>query len=422
MEQTKLDNGLRIISHFMPARNSVSLGIWVGVGGRYESKEENGISHFIEHIVFKGTKSRSCTQIKQAIEGVGGNLNAFTAEEFTTFLTKIPYKYFSRGLDVLSDMALNPLLEEKDIQREKIVICEEIKMYLDLPMHYVHFLLSQLLWPNHPMGRFLAGSIESVQKISKEKILQYHREHYFPRNIVITAAGNIEHKDIIEQCGRIFSNLQNKDRKNFLPVANKQKESQFNFFSKQTAQSHLCLGFPSFPHSHPQHYTLKILDIILGANMSSRLYQEVREKRGLVYEIGSQTQEFQDSGLFSISAGVENKNLEETIKVIKDELERIKDEEAEEEEIGRAKEFFRGQLLLGLESTGNYMLAMGEELISLNRLFSPEEILKQIDKITTKDLKEVSRQIFKKEKLNLAVIGDTQSKDKEKIVKLLKFA
>lgn len=415
MQQTKLDNGLRIITHFMPDRNSVSLGIWVAVGGRYESKEESGISHFIEHIVFKGTRNRSCTQIKQAIEGVGGNLNAFTAEEFTTFLTKIPYKYLSRGLDVLSDMVLEPLLEEGDIQREKIVICEEIKMYLDLPMHYVHFLLNQLLWPNHPLGRFLAGSIESVQRISKEEILQYHKKHYFPQNIVIAAAGNVEHKDIIEQCEKIFSNLQNKDRENFLPAADKQKESQFNFFFKQTAQSHLCLGFPSFSRSHPQYWTLKILDVILGANMSSRLYQEVREKRGLAYEIGSQTQEFRDSGLFSISAGVENKNLEETLKVIKDELERVKEEEAEEEEIGRAKEFFRGQLLLGLESTSNYMLAMGEELIALDRLFSPEEILKQIDKITAKDLKEVSRQIFKKEKLNLAVIGDIENKSVEKI-------
>ena len=215
-----------------------------------------------------------------------------------------------------------------------------------------------------------------------------------------------------------FSNLQNKDRENFLPAADKQKESQFNFFSKQTAQSHLCLGFPSFSRNHPQYYTLKILDIILGANMSSRLYQEVREKRGLVYEIGSQTQEFQDSGLFSISAGVENKNLEETLEVIKNELERIKEEEAEEEEIGRAKEFFRGQLLLGLESTGNYMLAMGEELIALDRLFSPEEILKQIDKITAKDLKEASKQIFKKEKLNLAVIGEIKGNNKKKIAKL----
>jgi len=414
MQQTKLDNGLRIVSHFMPARNSVSLGLWVGVGGRYEKEEESGISHFIEHIVFKGTKKRTCTQIKQAIEGVGGNLNAFTGEEFTTFLTKIPYKYLRRGLDVLSDMVLEPLLKEEDIQREKIVVCEEIKMYLDLPMHYVHFLLSQLLWPNHPLGRFLAGSIESVQKIDKEKILQYHKRHYFPQNIVIAAAGNIEHKDIVEQCQEVFSNLQNKDKESFLPAPDEQKKSQFNFFSKQTAQSHLCLGFPSFPRSHPQRYVLKILDIILGANMSSRLYQEVREKRGLAYEIGSQTQEFQDSGLFSISAGVENKNLEETLKVIKDELERIK-EEVEEEEIERAKEFFRGQLLLGLESTNNYMLAIGEELSSLDRLFSPEEILKQIDRINSRDLKEVSRQIFKREKLNLAVIGDIQEKSIERI-------
>ncbi|MCD6094037.1 MAG: insulinase family protein [Candidatus Omnitrophica bacterium] len=414
MQQTKLDNGLRIVSHFMPARNSVSLGLWVGVGGRYEKEEESGISHFIEHIVFKGTKKRTCTQIKQAIEGVGGNLNAFTGEEFTTFLTKIPYKYLRRGLDVLSDMVLEPLLKEEDIQREKIVVCEEIKMYLDLPMHYVHFLLSQLLWPNHPLGRFLAGSIESVQKIDKEKILQYHKRHYFPQNIVIAAAGNIEHKDIVEQCQEVFSNLQNKDKESFLPAPDEQEKSQFNFFSKQTAQSHLCLGFPSFPRSHPQRYVLKILDIILGANMSSRLYQEVREKRGLAYEIGSQTQEFQDSGLFSISAGVENKNLEETLKVIKDELERIK-EEVEEEEIERAKEFFRGQLLLGLESTNNYMLAIGEELSSLDRLFSPEEILKQIDRINSRDLKEVSRQIFKREKLNLAVIGDIQEKSIERI-------
>lgn len=419
MEQTKLDNGLRVISHFMPDRNSVSLGIWVDVGGRYESKEESGISHFIEHIVFKGTKNRTCTQIKQAIEGVGGNLNAFTAEEFTVFLTKIPYKYFFQGLDILSDMALNPLLKQEDIEREKIVIYEEIKMYLDLPMHYVHFLLSQLLWPEHPLGRFLAGSIESVQTITKEKILDYHQKHYFPQNIVIAAAGNIEHKDTIEQCQKIFSNLQNKDKGSFLPAADKQKKSQFNFFSKQTAQSHLCFGFPSFSRNHPQHYTLKILDIILGANMSSRLYQEVREKRGLVYEIGSQTQEFQDSGLFSISAGVEDKNLEETLKVIKDELEKIKQEKIKQEELKRAKEFFRGQLLLGLENTSNYMLAMGEELISLNRVFSTQRILEEIDKITAEDLQEVSRQIFKKEKLNLAVIGEIEGETTEEIVKLL---
>ena len=400
----------------MPSRNSVSLGIWVSVGGRYEDERESGISHFIEHIVFKGTKSRSCTQIKQAIEGVGGNLNAFTSEECTVFLTKIPYQYFSQGLDVLSDMVLNPLLKEEDIEREKIVICEEIKMYLDLPMHYVHFLLSQLLWPNHPLGRFLAGSIETVQGIDKGKILDYHQKYYFPQNIIVAAAGNVEHKSIVEQCQEFFSNLSNSNRDNFLPVVDKQEKSQFNFFSKQTAQSHLCLGFPSFSRSHPQHYVLKILDVILGANMSSRLYQEVREERGLVYEIGSHTQEFQDSGLFSISAGVENKNLEETLKVVKDELEKVKKEEVKEEELKRAKEFFRGQLSLGLESTGNYMLAMGEELLSLDRTFSPDEILEQIDKISSKDLQEVSKQIFRKEKLNLAVIGEIEDKTIERII------
>ncbi len=418
MEQTKLDNGLRLVSHFMPDRNSVSLGVWVAVGGRYEEEEESGISHFIEHIVFKGTKSRTCTQIKQAIEGIGGDLNAFTGEEFTTFLSKVPYKYFSKSLEVLSDMVLNPLLKEEDIEREKIVICEEIKMYIDLPMHYVHFLLNQLLWPCHPLGRFLAGSIESVSRISKEKILDYRNKHYFPQNIVIAAAGNIKHKDMVAQCEKIFSNLKNKNRKDFLLSTDKQKEPQFNFFSKQTAQSHLCLGFPSFSRSHPQYYALKILNVILGANMSSRLYQEVREKRGLVYEISSQTQEFQDSGLFSISAGVENKNLDETLKVIRVELEKIKNDKIEQEELKRAKEFFRGQLLLSLESSSNYMLAIGEELISLGKLFSPKYVLEQIDKITYNDLQEISKQIFRKEKMNLAVIGDIEDKNKKEIIRL----
>ena len=419
MQESKLDNELRVVSHFMPNRTSVSLGLWVKVGGRYERKEENGISHFIEHIVFKGSEKRSCTQIKQAIEGVGGNLNAFTSEEFTTFLARIPHQYLTRALDVLSDMVLNPLFRQEDVEREKIVICEEIKMYLDLPTHYVHFLLNQLLWPNHPLGRFLAGSFESVKSINREKLCDYHREHYFPQNIVLAVAGNLKHKRVVEEAERCFSSFTNRRKKEFMPALNNQREPRFNFLFRQTAQTHLCLGFLSFPRAHRWHYTLKLLDVILGANMSSRLYQEVREERGLVYEISSHTQEFQDTGVFSISAGVEKRNLVQTLKVIKEQLERIKEEKIGEEEIERAKEFMRGQLMLGLENTNNYMLSIGEELITLDRLFSPSRILKEIERISEKDLQEVSRNIFQRERLNLAVIGEIEKKEEEKIVELL---
>ncbi|MDI6606695.1 MAG: pitrilysin family protein, partial [Candidatus Omnitrophota bacterium] len=284
-QKSALDNGLKLVSYNMPQRQSLALGIWIKVGGRFEDAGNKGISHFLEHLLFKGTKKYSCRKIKESIEGVGGTLNAFTSEEVTCYLVKLPAAYQDLALDILSDMVLNPSLPAEEVEKERTVILEEIKMYKDLPQSYVHELLEGLLWPGQPLGMNIAGTFESVAGIKREEISLFRENHYTAPNIVISAAGLLEHEQLLEKIKGMFSSPAKKQLNQFLPAKDKQAKPQLKILHKETEQSHLALGFHSLRRDHPLRYALSLLHIILGANMSSRLFNEVREKRGLAYEI-----------------------------------------------------------------------------------------------------------------------------------------
>ncbi|MFH0762689.1 MAG: pitrilysin family protein [Candidatus Omnitrophota bacterium] len=412
-KKSLLDNGLKVVTFNMPQRQSLSLGIWIKAGGRFEDAANKGISHFLEHLLFKGSKKYSCRRIKESIEGIGGSLNAFTSEELTCYLVKLPAVYLDLALDILSDMVLNPTLPEEEVEKERTVILEEIKMYKDLPQSYVHDLLDGLLWPGQPLGMSIAGSFESVAGIKQGDVCLFRESHYTAPNIVISAAGRLEHEKLLEKIGKIFSSSAKKQLNQFLPAHDKQDKPQLKILHKETEQSHLAVGFHSLKRDHPKRYALSLLHVILGANMSSRLFNEVREKRGLAYQIGAQVRFFKDTGAFIVHAGTDNRKVAEAVGVILKELHRAKAELVSDDEFKRAKDFYLGQLMLSLEDTQDQMLWIGESTVSLDRTYTLEQTIEEINRVTRQDLREVAAGIFKEELLNLALIGPLAGKEGE---------
>lgn len=418
--RTVLANGLRVITAPKPEAESVAVGIWVNAGGRYENRRVNGISHFLEHLLFKGTRSRSCRQIKEAVEGQGGALNAFTDEEFTCVWAKVQPKTLRQTVETLTDMVLHPALDPKELQKERGVILDEIRMYKDLPMQSVHDLLSKLLWPNHPLGMNLAGTEESVNRIRRKEIVSYQRRFYTPRNIVIAASGRLSHRALMEAVAPLWQRVAPGRRQSSSKVRQHQRAPRFKVEAKETEQTHLSLGFHAFPRDHPQIHALNLLNVILGGNMSSRLFEEIREERGLAYEIGSQVKRYRDTGLFSISAGVEHRNLTRCLRLVLKELKGIRRQRVTPKEFDQAIEFFTGQLLFTLEDTVEQMCWVGECEMLLNRIEPVEAILGQLGRVTRGDITQVARAILRSEHLNLAVIGPVKSPVSSRIEGLLR--
>lgn len=413
-KKTVLDNGVRVVTANMPEMKSISFGIWFGAGGRFENRENNGISHFLEHMCFKGSRRFSGRQIKEMIEGVGGSLNGFTSEEFTCYLAKVLRKHLEQSLEIICDMALNPVIDGAELEKERSVILEEIRMYRDQPQSYVYELLDALIWPGHPLGMNLAGTPDTVKKLSRANLLLFKDRFYSAENIVLTSAGDITHNKLQEITKKTLAKLPRSDKNTFIPFKTDFKKAH-NIFYKKTEQAHLALGFHSLKRGHPDRHALMLLHIILGANMSSRLFDELREKRGLAYEIGTQVKSLTDTGAFIVHAGVDNKRILDAIKVILGELGRIKTKKVSISEFRRAKDFYLGQLTFGLEQTMEEMLYMGEQTVSLDRVKTQEEIIQELSKVKIEDLLRVAGMIFRDEKMNLALIGPVSDKDKKKI-------
>lgn len=409
----RLDNGVRLVLYPMPHMSSVTAGVWVGTGTRYESESSNGISHFLEHLLFKGTERRSCRELKEAIESKGGVLNGFTSEEMTCYWAKVIPQHLPLALDVLYDMVRAPLLKEEDIEKEKGVVLEEISMYEDLPMQYVHVLFNELLWPNQPLGWLIAGKKEIVKSFDRHILIQYMQGFYSAENMVVAIAGAITP----EEAGRLFSTFNNLPRggKNiFTRVKIEQKDPQVAVLPKKTEQIHLCLGGRAFHRFHPDRYALLLLDTILGGNMTSRLFEELREKRGLTYEIASTVQGLNDTGFLVISAGVALNKLDEVVELILQELKRFKEEEVSSSELTQAKDYCRGQLMLTLENTSSYMQWLGEHELCLSEIPTPEETMARIEAVTRADIKRIAGELFVNENLCLAAIGPIKDKAKLK--------
>jgi predicted Zn-dependent peptidase len=418
-ERSKLKNNLRIISHQMKDRNSVALGVWAGVGGRYEALRVKGAAHFLEHIVFKGTKNYGCDEIKQRIEGVGGALNAFTSEECTCYFAKVPSKHAETTFDILSDMILHPLITEKDVNKERGVILEEIKMYNDLPQHLVIDFLDQLLWSGHPLGQNIAGNLESVGQMSFEDLRKFHQDFYFPANIVVSACGNLSDKKLSSWTKKKFGHLNTERKISFVQASNEQKAASAKFHHKPIEQMHIALGSLGFHREHPDRYALNILHVILGGNMSSRLFNEVREKRGLAYSIGSQPKLFKDTGAFIVRGGVHNEKVVDAVDVILKELAKIAKSPVSSDELRRAKDYAIGQTLLGLEDTAEHMFWIGESVVATDKVETFKEAIKKVEKVSAADVMRVAKKLFIESPFNLSLVGPVGDEQINRIKSLL---
>lgn len=422
-QKSELNNGITIVSQSFKDRESVAIGIWVSTGGRYEDERIKGAAHLFEHMAFKGSRKYSCTQIKEKIEGVGGSLNAFTAEEQTCFFAKVPKKHFSQTFDILADIVFFPSINKNDLTKERTVILEEIKMYHDLPQFRVMELLDRLLWPNHPLGQNLAGTPESVGKMTADDLKKFHSRYYTPGNVVVSVCGGIEHAAIKKMVGAKLLKVKGQKDSHCVPASNQQSLPQVAFLRKDIEQMHVALGTLALPTNHPDLYVLGLLNVILGGNMSSRLFNEVREKRGLAYAISSGVKSLDDTGLAVIRAGVDNTKILGAVEVILKELARIRKNGVSEDELTRAKDYFIGQFYLGLEDTLDHMLWIGETVISKDRVNTPEKVAQEIRKVKLPQITRIARQVWDPQRLNLAVVGpltDDQEKDLCKQLKAIR--
>ncbi len=420
--KTVLNNGLRIIT--VPQKNTQALTILVlaGTGSKYEKKEINGISHFLEHLFFKGTKKRpSQLAISETLDRVGGIYNAFTGEEYTGYFAKVSADHFETALDWVSDIFQNSQLPEKELQKEKGVIIEEINMYQDQPMSYVQILWSKLLYGDQPAGWPIAGEKETVAGIERADLLDYMRSQYTAKNTIICVAGRIDEKVAIEKIKKYFSNVREAAPKFKLKVIDYQKNPGILVQHRPTDQTHLCLGVRGYNIFHPQKYAYEILAMILGGSgmMSSRLFEEVRTKLGLVYYISCQASADTDSGCLVTQAGVDNKNVEKAIATILKEYKKISQTKVSADELKKVKDCIKGKTILELEASDAQASFFGLQEVLEKKILTTEEIFKKIDKVGQNDILKVAKDIFRPEKLNLALVGPF--KEKEKFQKLLKL-
>ncbi|MCL6472512.1 MAG: insulinase family protein [Firmicutes bacterium] len=402
-ERTTLPSGITVVTEKMPQVRSVAIGIWLGVGSRDERDPINGMSHFIEHLLFKGTKTRSAKDISEAFDTLGGELNAFTAKEYTCYYTRLLDEHVPKGVEILADMIQNPRFEASDIDFERKVVLEEINLHEDSPDERIHDLFAQSLWADHPLGKPILGHVETMKNISREDILEYYDNEYVSRNIVVAAAGNIDHNKMVDLIEQHFTKKggEKPQRKEFIPHV----EKKIDVFTKQTEQAHIVFGTEAISASDDRRFALSILDNILGGGMSSRLFQEIREKRGLAYSAYSYHSLYTETGFLAAYAGTAPNNAEQVIRVMQEQFNNISEGGLTDQEMYRAKEHLKGQLVLGLESTGRRMTRLGKLEITKGEILSLDDLVERINSVTRDAVTELAKEIFKPEKMVLTVIG-----------------
>ena len=416
----KLENNLRIVIEEMPYMKSVAIVFGIGAGSRYEVQKHQGISHLIEHMLFKGTTRRKSTlEISQVIEGIGGEINASTSKETTYLYAKVPQEHFKTAFDVLADIILNSLMREEDLYKEKNIIIEEIKKYQDIPEELVEILLDKIMWKNHPLGKSILGDEKSIINIQREDLLSYINTFYRPNNLVISVAGNIKIEEVILQVDKYFKITKKGEVKNYLPAKDNQKSTQIGIKFKKSNQTHLSFGFPGISRLDPDKYSVDLLDIILGSGLSSRLFQKIRVRKSLAYDIHSFIQYFNDISSFNIYAGIDSSKLRETIQTILGELNKIKDSNLKEDELRKAKEMYKGALSLSLESTLSRAFWLGNRILLYGKTSTFDEIKEKIEEVKVKDIQKMAQNIFTKDKINLSIVGPFKEKDKEEYNSLL---
>ena len=418
-QKTTLDNGLRIVTCEMPHTRSVSINIVIGVGSRYESADDAGISHLIEHLVFKGTSSRPTPmEISGTIEGTGGVLNAGTEHELTVYWCKVAEPHLQESIDLLIDILRNSLFEPEAIEMERKVVAEELSMINDYPTYRVDSLLDEMLWPDHPLGRDIGGTKESVAGISRGMMLEHMARYYTPSNIVISVAGNICHDEVVQQVADLSHDWPAADPPRWTPMTHVQSASQLRLEYRKTEQTNLSIAVPGFSLNHPDQYALDLLSVVLGEGMSSRLFVEVREKRGLAYDVHSGVTHFLDCGAFAVNAGVDPKNVYDAVQTILAEVGRMRDE-VPEQELDKAKRLVSGRLLMRMEDTRVVSAWMGNQELLLESMLEPDDVIESINAVTAEEICRVANEVLVTEKLNMAVVGRCRGQHRlERLLKL----
>jgi predicted Zn-dependent peptidase len=405
IEATTLKNGVRVISEQMPHVRSVSLGVWIKTGSRRETSEENGISHFIEHMLFKGTKNRSAEDIARSVDSIGGGLDAFTAKEMVSYNTKVLDEHLPFAFDVLADMVRNPLFREEDIEKEKGVILEELKMEVDNPEYLLHDIFSSNFYKDHPLGKPIIGSKDTIRSFDRRMIDDYYQRYYSPSNILITAAGNLNHDRLVDLARQHFEDL--RVNGTLAPEVAPVPHARLVFRNKTSLeQTHLYMGVPAYPFSHELRFACYALNTILGGGMSSRLFQNIREKQGLAYAVYSELAMYHDTGCMAIYAGTAVETCSQVIQSIVKELREIKENLVPAEELRRAKDNLKGSFMLGLESTSSRMSNLARQELHFQRFFSLDEMIERIEGVTAEQIRDIAREFFHSKNITLAVLGN----------------
>jgi predicted Zn-dependent peptidase len=403
--ETLLANGVRIVTAELPDMASAAVGIWVGVGGRHEPAPLSGISHFIEHLLFKGTRRRTAGQISEAVEGIGGYLNAFTDEEHTCFYARAHARRFPDLVDVLLDMFLASRLEASDIDKERTVILEELAMYRDQPADLVHDVLNAVQFPRDPLGRPVIGTRTTLRRMCREDFIRYLDTHYVTGSTVIAAAGNVHHAQLVAQVQRASRRFRTGPRPHPPTVRPARGMPAVKLHTKDTEQTNFGLGVRTTSRHDPRRAALRLLNVILGENMSSRLFQVVREEHGLTYNIQSSLTSWEDTGDIVISAGLETSELERTLKLIVGELNRLREKAPSLAEVRRARDYVLGQFDLSLEHTEHHMMWLGENWVNFGKLTPPEEIRRSLAEVTPTQIRQVARDFLAPELRSLALVS-----------------
>jgi len=419
-QKSKLKNGLRIILAPMKSTKTVTVLVMVGTGSKNENSKNRGISHFLEHMFFKGTEKRATTlDISKELDKIGGVYNAFTGKEYTGFYAKVSSQHCDVALDVISDMLLNSKFSEKEIKRERRTILEELNMYLDSPMMQVPDLFENLLYKNQPLGYDEIGNKKTIMSVRRKDFLDYYKKYYLNNNIIITIAGNFNEQNIKNNIKKYFKSANKNKTLQQAKTFDKQSKSRILLEYKKTDQTHLCLGVRGYNTNHKDKHILAVLSVIFGGNMSSRLFISVRERNGLAYYIHTSATDYKDVGYFSAQTGVNNEKCLEAIKIILNEFKKVKTEKISIEEIKRAKDYLKGRTNITLESSDAVASFVANQEMDTGKILTPQEKFAKIDTVTADDLQRVANDIFVNHKLNLALIGPFRNK--KKFEKILSF-
>lgn len=398
-----LPNGIRVVSESIPYVKSVTLGVWVGTGARSEQDYNHGISHFIEHLMFKGTATRTAREIAEEVDAVGGQLNAFTAKEHTCYYVKVLDSHVDLAIDMLSDMLLRSKFDPEDINREREVVLEEVHMYDDTPDELIHDIHLGKIWPGHRLGSNILGTKESIEKFDRTLVQEYYAKYYTPDNLVIAAAGNFVHEDLMKLVEKYFGKLTGSKAK--LQTVPPILQPVRTVYNKDTEQVHLCLGMPGVPQKHPDIYGIHLLSNMLGGGISSRLFQSIREERGLAYSVYSYQTNYSDAGLLTIYAGTRPANVKQVMELILENIADLRKCKITEQELTKNKEQLKGSLMLGMESSSSHMSRIGKMEISLGRYVSLDEVIEKIERVTLADLQQIAAKIFDPRQMAFTALG-----------------